>query len=144
MPCSNHLKSFLNLDTRYILEVAALRVRVDWSSPDSGRHGLFPVRKTNVNDPAALVIIGVGTGPSPGGSARLVFSRLIRFHCKNLRCSPRHRAPYAPLTIFPAHSERSPARGRDRFAPPDAAGGDDAAGGRRHLCLPAARAAGCG
>jgi hypothetical protein len=39
MPCSKFLKSDLSPDTRYIIEVAALKVRVDFSSPNSGRGG---------------------------------------------------------------------------------------------------------
>ena len=41
--------------------------------------------------------------------------------------------------LFPAHPARDPERGGDRLAPADAARRHDAAGGGRHLRLPAAR-----
>ena len=46
---------------------------------------------------------------------------------------------HAPLPLFPAHPARNAERGGDRLAPADAARRHDAAGGRRHLRLPAAR-----
>ena len=55
MPCSNNLKSNLSPDTLYIFEAAALKVLVDFSSPDLGRGGSLPARKTTVADPAAFV-----------------------------------------------------------------------------------------
>src|SRR5574338_41698 len=45
---------------------------------------------------------------------------------------------HAPVPLFPAHPARDAERGGDRVAPIDVARRHDAAGGRRHLRLPAA------
>src|SRR5665647_3709508 len=77
--------------------------------------------------------------------AALVFSRPIRL----LGADPSLESSvvfHAPVPIFPADPARNAEGGGDRLAPLDAARRHDAAGGRRHLRLPAAwlsRAADC-
>ena len=71
----------------------------------------------------------------------LVFSRPIRFHSGSPQTSILNRH-HAPDPLLPADPARDPEGGGDRLPPADAARRHDAAGGGRHLCLPAARAAG--
>ncbi len=105
-------------------------MRVSWRAAADARSARFA--------PFVLERLGNGRGHRRSAGAQgpaLCFPAISAFTRGRFLTGETH----ASIPLFPAHPARAAARGRNRLAPANAARRHDAAGGGRHLCLPAAR-----